>query len=300
MNIGPAGAAETSLLDALRNPDEFFSAELRPPRANAPVSQSMGDWIDTYHAIRRLTLAGTNVFITDNAIGQPEEENLRHLVANLGQDARPTHIIPFLTSKHTLEYCLRYAERAYEHGFRTLVVLGGDRHDGVPRCVKHGFELRAVIRKRVPGMLLGGWANPHSDSNQQASFLADSGYEADFFLTQIVSQYSERAVESFLNELEKRAIRTPAIFGVFYYRSARKSSLEMLAQFFPVPARQLQKAFEEDRLHPDLVCARSIRRLRELGVRRFYISNLPVYDAAARLATIARLSAEGESGGRSA
>src|SRR5439155_1592396 len=81
-------------------------------------------------------------------------ENLRHLVANLGPDARRSHIIPFLTSKHTLEYCLRYAERAHENGFRTLVVLGGDRHDGVPRCVEHASELRSMMRKRVPGRLL--------------------------------------------------------------------------------------------------------------------------------------------------
>jgi hypothetical protein len=250
----------------------------------------MDDWIDTYHAIRRLTLSGTRVFITDNAVGRPEEENLRHLVANLGPDARRSHIIPFLTSKHPLEYCLRYAERAYEHGFRTLVVLGGDRNDGVPRCVEHACELRSIIRKRVPGMLLGGWANPHADSRLQASFLADGGYEADFFLTQIVSHYSAAAVERFLEELAKRGIRTPGIYGVFYYRSAKGSSLDMLKRFFPVPVRELQMELGEQKLHPDAVCARSIQKLRELGVGRFYISNLPVYDAPARLARIAALS----------
>ncbi len=296
MDRAPASAADTSLLDALRNHDEFFSAELRPPRANASVSQSMDDWIDTYHAIRRLTQGGTHVFITDNAVGRPEEENLRHLVANLGPDARRSHIIPFLTSKHSLEYCLRYAERAYEYGFRTLVVLGGDRHDGIPRCVEHAFQLRAMIRRRVSGMILGGWANPHADPSGQADFLSASGFESDFFLTQVVSQHSADAVGRFLEELQARGVRTPGIFGVFYYRSARRSSLETLQRFFPVPAQQLRKDFDEEKLHPDLVCARSIRKLRELGVRRFYISNLPVSDAQARLSRITRSASEGEGG----
>src|SRR5215510_11916694 len=101
------------LLDSLRDAGLFFSAELRPPQIDQQGLQSMDDWIDTYHSIRRLTLAGRHVFITDNAVGRPEEENLRHLVANLGADAERQRIIPFLTSKHTLEYCLRYAERAY-------------------------------------------------------------------------------------------------------------------------------------------------------------------------------------------
>jgi hypothetical protein len=64
----------------------------------------------------------------------------------------------------------------------------------------------------------------------------------------------------------------------------------MLKRFFPVPVRELQMELGEQKLHPDAVCARSIQKLRELGVGRFYISNLPVYDAPARLARIAALS----------
>jgi len=72
-----------------------------------------------------------------------------------------------------------------------------------------------------------------------------------------------------------------------------------LHRFFPVPAREIQREFEVEKLHADEVCARSIRKLRRLGVRRFYVSNLPVADAAARLQTITKLAlaAEGESGG---
>ena len=90
----------------------------------------MDAWIDTYHAVRRLTRDGTFVFLTDNAVGAQEEDNLRHLVTNLGRDVPRERIVPFLTSKHTLEYCLSYAERAQQHGFPALVVLGGDKARG--------------------------------------------------------------------------------------------------------------------------------------------------------------------------
>ena len=35
----------------------------------------MDAWIDTYHAVRRLTREGTYVFLTDSAVGTPEEDN---------------------------------------------------------------------------------------------------------------------------------------------------------------------------------------------------------------------------------
>ncbi len=87
----------------------------------------MDAWIDTYHAVRRLTKQGTYVFLTDGAVGADEEDNLRHLVLNLGQDVPRDHIVPFLTSKHPLDYCLSYVERAHQNGFTALVVLGGDK-----------------------------------------------------------------------------------------------------------------------------------------------------------------------------
>lgn len=250
----------------------------------------MDEWIDTYHAIRRMTLTGRHVFITDNAVGRPEEENLRHLVANLGPDAERDRIVPFLTSKHSLEYCLRYAERASGQGFRTLVVLGGDRHDGIPRCVEHAFELRRMIRERVPGIVLGGWANPHRDPEQQARFLVSAANYADFFLSQVVSHHSAAAVARFLEVLDRSGVDLPGVFGVFYYRSARRKTLEALRHFFPVPIDELEREFLEEKLDADAVCARSIDALRGLGVRSIYVSNLPIADAPARLERILRLS----------
>src|SRR5262249_26780416 len=124
-----------------------------------------------------------------------------------------------------------------------------------------------------------------------AGYLSEHGSEADFYLTQVVSHHSAGAVGRFLQEIDRHGIKIPGIFGVFYYRSAKPRTLETLHRFFPVPARELQAEFESEKLHPDEVCARSIRTLRGLGVRRIYVSNLPIADAPARLARIAQLSA---------
>src|SRR5262250_806383 len=125
------------LLSALNSGASVFAAELRPPRAELAAAEGMDAWIDTYHAVRRLTRQGTYVFLTDSAVGLQEEDNLRHLVTNLGHDVPRDRIVPFLTTKHALEYCLSYGERAQQHGFPSLVVLGGDKSVGVPRSVAH-------------------------------------------------------------------------------------------------------------------------------------------------------------------
>src|SRR5881409_4133773 len=104
------------LLTALGSGSSVFAAELRPPRAELAAAEGMDAWIDTYHAVQRLTRQGTFVFLTDSAVGTPEEDNLRHLVTNLGRDVPRERIIPFLTAKHPDEYCLSYAERAHQHG----------------------------------------------------------------------------------------------------------------------------------------------------------------------------------------
>ena len=111
----------------------------------------MDAWIDTYHAVRRLTRQGTYVFLTDSAVGAAEEDNLRHLVTNLGLDVPRERIVPFLTTKHAIEYCLSYADRAHQSGFPALVVLGGDKSVGVPRSVEHAWQLRQMLRERDHG-----------------------------------------------------------------------------------------------------------------------------------------------------
>jgi hypothetical protein len=318
------------LVEALGGKTNVVAVELRPPRAELEAAEGMDAWIDTYHAVRRLTRGvvssgagagqpagaipsgsvavrpsaprrglnaapGTNgedsgpgatfVFLTDSAVGTREEDNLRHLVANLGRDAARERIVPFLTSKHTLGHCLSYAERARQEGFPALVVLGGDRHVGIPRCVEHASELRQAIRRATPGLRLGGWANPYADQAAQAAHLAGPSFAGDFFLTQVVTHHDVEPVERFLGELDRRRVVIPGLFGVFFYRSANLRTLSMLSRFLPVPVEALVREFGETP-DPVEVCARTLRTMLNAGVRHFYISNLPVIRAQQTLGRI--------------
>jgi hypothetical protein len=274
-----------TLLDHLQSGERVIAAELRPPRAELEAAASRDAWIDTYHAVRSLARGGTFVFLTDSAVGSKEEDNLRHLVINLGTDVPRTSVVPFLTCKHPLDYCLAYADRAQHHGFEALVVLGGDRGLGPARCVEHAWQLREEIRRRVPNLTLGGWANPHADPIAQVGHLLEDHAHAEFYLTQIVSHHSLRNVEGFLEEGQRRGLSLQGLFGLFYYRSANLKTLKALKGFLPVPVEELTREFGEG-ISPEDICARSIRALTALGVRHFYISNLPVGRAAVTLRRI--------------
>ena len=263
----------------------MFAAELRPPRAELALAEGMNAWIDTYHAVRRLTRQGTFVFLTDSAVGAEEEDNLRHLVTNLGMDVPRDRIVPFLTAKHTLDYCLSYAERARQHGFPALVVLGGDKSVGRPRSVTHAWELRQMLRERDRTLTLGGWANPHADPERQIDFLTDPQFHAEFFLTQVVSHHDAAKVSRFVDAAERRGVTLPGMFGVFFYRSANPRTLQTLSGFLPVPTEGLTRDFAAG-ASPEEVCARTVRTLIDAGVRHFYISNLPVGRAQQALAAV--------------
>ena len=266
-------ASANSLLQRLREDRPLAAVELRPPRIGLSRAETMEVWIDMYHSIQRLRRRDTVIFLTDNAVGLSEEENLAHLTANLAGDVDPSRIVPFLTSKHSVEYCLMHAARTASHGFEALTVLGGDHTAGPPRCVPHARELRALIRKRVPGLDLGGWANPHRDAAEQVAFLLDDRFMAEFYLTQVVSHHSIGAVERFVSEARRRQVPYPGVFGVFLYRSANPATLAKLADFFPVPAAELTREFEAG-LTPEEICARTVRALREIGADKVYLSNL--------------------------
>ena len=172
------------------------------------------------------------------------------------------------------------------------MVLGGDKSVGRPRCVEHAWQLREAIRQREPRLTLGGWANPYGNPVQQADFLEDPTFTAEFFLTQIVSHLRPEPVEAFLGECVRRNITLPGIFGVFYYRSPNRKTLETLSRFLPVPVDALAAEFAAGSSAVD-ICARTIREMRRLGIRHFYISNLPVTGTAATLDQIlARAEAE--------
>jgi hypothetical protein len=278
-----------SILDRLQREPSVIAAELRPPRAELATTASIDAWIDTYHAVRSLTRSGTPVFLTDSAVGLKEEDNLRHLVSNLGTDVPRASVVPFLTCKHPLQYCIGYANRAVQQGFEALVILGGDKSVGPPRCVEHAWQLREELRKHQPNLTLGGWANPHASIADQVGHLLDERATAEFYLTQIVSHHSAARVESFVSEAAKQQLTLPGLFGVFYYRSANPRTLTALQSFIPVPAAELTAEFGAG-TSPEEVCARSIRALRAAGVRHFYISNLPLQRAAVTLGRIMALA----------
>jgi 5,10-methylenetetrahydrofolate reductase len=198
--------------------------------------------------------------------------------------------VPFLTSKHSLEYCFSYAERAEQHGFSAIVVLGGDKAVGTPRVVEHAWQLREMLRARSSTIVLGGWANPHADPDQQVEYLAARNFSAEFYLTQIVSHHHLPAVKRFLASVERHRLAVPGMFGVFFYRSANARTLEALKGFLPVPIAELTREFKAGASAED-ICGRTIRELADAGVRHFYISNLPISRASATMEKI--LSAAG-------
>jgi len=276
---------ESPLERDLTRPGPVLAAELRPPRTGLSLGEGIDEWIDLRHAIGRMVRTEVPVFLTDNAVGSREEENLHHLASNLGRRELLARVVPFLTTKHPLRYCFHYAERAHEMGFRGVTVVGGDREVGPPRCVAHAYLLRKRLRERGTPLRLGGWANPHRPTDEQAGFVADADFHADFLLTQIVSHHSLEVVRKFLRALDERGVELPPIFGVFFYRSAHPGTLSRLGDFFPVPAAELTAEFE-DGMAPEEICARSIRRLREAGAEKLYVSNLPPREAARTLSEI--------------
>jgi 5,10-methylenetetrahydrofolate reductase len=284
----------SSYLSLLRGEStSVVAVELRPPRAELEAAEGMDAWIDTYHAIRSLTRHDVRVMVTDSAVGAQEENNLRHLVANLGDAVGRHKVIPFLTTKHSLEFCLAYADQAVHNGFPALVILGGDKHVGRARALDHAWQLRKLIRERHPALELGGWANPIADPIKQIDFLLRPDVYADFFLTQIVSHHQADRVAAFLDAGRSNGLSMPGVFGVFYYRSANAKTyrsanpktLDMLSQFLPVPVEALKQEFAQGATPID-VCARTIRFLIDAGARHFYVSNLPGKKTAGTLNTI--------------
>ena len=271
--MAASNGSASSVLERLRSERPLVAVELRPPKSGLSAERSMDTWIDMYHSVRRLASHDALIFLTDNAVGVSEEENLGHLAANLAGDVPPEKLVPFITCKHTIDYCLMYAARAASFGLQALTVLGGDRSVGPPRCVDHAYLLRRRIHERHPLLSLGGWANPHRDPAEQVEFLLGEEFTGDFYLTQIVSHHNIHQVERFVRQAREAKVPFPGVFGVFYYRSANAETLARMGQFFPVPAEGITRDFESG-LSPEEICARSIRALREIGVTRVYVSNL--------------------------
>lgn len=275
----------SSFLDRLRSPGPLIAVELRPPRSGLSPGGAMDIWIDLGHAARSLIRQDTFVLLTDGAVGDPEEENLRHLAANLAGEVEARRLVPFLTCKHSLEYCRLFAERARRHAVDTLTVVGGDASDGASRCVPRAYLLRQEIRNRVPGLALGGWVNLHRNPVIQADYLTDAGFSADYVLTQVVSHHDAQKIDAWLEETARRDLDLPTAYGVFYYRNGRRETLASLARYFTVPVEEIEREFEDGAM-PAEICARSIFALRRAGIENVYICNLGSRNAARRLTLV--------------
>ena len=151
--------------------------------------------------------------------------------------------------------------------------------------MSHAWELREAIRAQQPDLLLGGWANPHAETSRQVDFLLDERVNAEFYLTQVVSHHERANVARFLGEADRRGLKLPGVFGVFYYRSANPKTLATLGTFMPVPAAALAEEFAAGATPID-ICARTIRALIDEGARAIYISNLPLATAQQTLTAI--------------
>ncbi len=281
-------APVSPFLQALEAPGPLRAAELRPPPADLEGEASVDAWIDLNRGVRRLLADDRFVLFTDDAVGDREEESLRVLTTSLGPQADLSRVVPFLTCKHSLEYCHLFARRVRAHGLGGLSVTGGDRSVGPPRCLPRSADLRARLRPRVPDLPLGAWVNPFRDAAQQVELLLRPDHHASYFLTQVVSHHDMAPVDRFLDEARRLDLPLSGLFGVFFYRSANPRTLRRLGEFLPVPAQGLTREFEAGAT-PEEVCARTLRALRERGVEKVYVSNLRVGEAATRIQRIEAL-----------
>ncbi|HKK92438.1 MAG TPA: hypothetical protein VJ925_03350 [Longimicrobiales bacterium] len=273
-----------SLLRALRAPGDFpVMVELRPPLADLDRDERIDAWIDLHDTMGRLVRDGHWILLTDDAVGEEEEENLGHSLANLPPEVPRDRIVPILTCKHPLDYCLLYAKRASAAGIDTLTVVGGDP-GGPPRCVPHAYILRERLRDTVPEISLAGWANPHRDVDEQFGFL-ERDFHAGLSLTQIVTEDSLGHLEELARRIARAGLDLPLVAGVFHFHNANPGRLEMLGRFFPVPAEEITRAYESG-VDPETYTANAIRAARDAGARAVYVSNLGMTGGPRRLRRI--------------
>lgn len=279
------GEGEPGLTAALAGEAPVRAIEFRPPLRELPEDDSLDAWIDLSQAARALLAEGRFVLLTDDAVGSREEESLQHLTSSLGEHADLSGVVPFLTCKHTLDYCLLFAKRAASLGVPAITVTGGDRDVGPPRCVERSRDLRRIIRKTVPDLRLGAWVNPFADPAMQVGLLLDPRHVADYYITQVVSHHRMEPLDRFLEESERRSLGMPGLVGVFHYRSGSRRTLARLSRFLPVPVDGLLAELDAG-ASPEEITARTFAALAERGVMHTYLSNLDPRSALERLARI--------------
>ena len=114
----------------------MVAVELRPPRSGLDATRSMDVWIDMHHALRRLAGQGTFILLTDDAVGDREEESLAHLAANLGAESAPRAV----ASGTGPRAAVAGTTPAAASGTQPRAAANGT----IPRAATSGTEPRAV------------------------------------------------------------------------------------------------------------------------------------------------------------
>jgi hypothetical protein len=111
-----------------------------------------------------------------------------------------------------------------------------------------------IARAREPRLTLGGWANPYADAAQQVEYMTDDRFNAEYYLTQIVSHLDIAPVERFVEQTRRSRISKPGMFGVFYYRSANPKTLLSPPSTTVAPATPTSGAGARRRAAAALLC----------------------------------------------
>ena len=158
--------------------------------------EGMDAWIDTYHAIRALDAPGRR------RSSSPTAPSARRKRTTCGTSSRTSgatlprdRVVPFLTSKHSLDFCLSLCRAGVAARVsRRSSCSAATRRVGRPRCVEHAWELRQrdPRARAAPRRSAAGRIRTPMPA-QQVDFLLDDSFTAEFYLTQVVSHLDMRA-----------------------------------------------------------------------------------------------------------
>ncbi len=146
-----------------------------------------------------------------------------------------------------------------------------------------------TLHERGHGLALGGWANPHAILNVRSIISRRQNFNAEFFLTQVVSHHDANRCRRFVDTTERRGVTLPACSASSSIAAPTPGTLEALRAFCRCRSKGSTREFAAGATAED-VCAQTIRTLINAGARHFYISNLPIARAQRVLASIMRRS----------
>ena len=195
-HVVPVPSPHHSLLDSLRGPDAVIAAELRPPRAELTRSRGHGR-LDRHVPRRSAADAERHVRVPhrQRRRAPPRKTTSGISSRTSAPTCRASASSRSSRAKHPLDYCLSYAERAWQHG---LPGARGARRRQDRRRPALGRACVAAapdaFARTIAALALGGWANPHADAERAGRLSrCDRHFTAEFYLTQVVSHHHAAA-----------------------------------------------------------------------------------------------------------